>query len=239
MKTHAMTDTGLVRTENQDCFYSSELPVGNLPNLFIVADGMGGTAGGSLASNKALETVVDFIKQSPLKEPKELFDSAIKKANEEVLKEAALKGLEGMGTTIVAASIDGDVLSVANVGDSRLYLRSSKELRQITKDHSLVEDLVRLGEIDAKEARTHEKKNVITRAVGGASEIDVDFFQLELPEEWSVLMCTDGLTNMVEDEVIDRILLTERDVIGRVEKLVLTAKNNGGRDNITVAVLEP
>lgn len=239
MKTHALTDIGLVRAENQDCFYTSEMPVGNLPNLFIVADGMGGHAGGRCASHTALQTVVDSVKEQKEKEPNAVLDVAMKKANEEVIRQAREQSLEGMGTTLVAATIIGNQLHVANVGDSRLYIVKPGEIRQITKDHSLVEEMVRLGEIDPDNARTHQRKNVITRAIGVSEELKVDFFEENIDEGASILICSDGLTNMVDDEQIRMVINSQRDVIEKAEKLIETANKNGGKDNITVAVIEP
>ncbi|MBE5905404.1 MAG: Stp1/IreP family PP2C-type Ser/Thr phosphatase [Lachnospiraceae bacterium] len=239
MKTHALTDIGLTRAENQDCFYTSEMPVGNLPNLFIVADGMGGHVGGRCASHKALEAVIEYIRDTKETKPELIFRNAFAFANEEVMKEAKEKNLEGMGTTLVAATINDNCLVAANVGDSRLYVVSPGEIRQITVDHSWVEKMVRLGELEPDEARTHEKKNVITRAIGMMEELKVDVFEVPIAEEERILMCSDGLTNMIEDEQIRIIINSQRDVIERTEKLVETANQNGGKDNITVVVIEP
>ncbi|MGN0313090.1 MAG: Stp1/IreP family PP2C-type Ser/Thr phosphatase [Lachnospiraceae bacterium] len=239
MKTHAYTDKGKVRSENQDCFFTSEMPVGNLPNLFIVADGMGGHAGGKCASHTALQTAVDCVKQLSDTNPEVILETAIQEANKEVFEQARLQNLEGMGTTFVAATVVGEKLYVANVGDSRLYIVTPGQIRQITKDHSLVEEMVRLGELNPDNARTHQKKNVITRAVGVAEEVRVDFFEVTIPEECSILMCSDGLTNMVDDEEIRMVMNGQRDVIEKTEKLMEAANKNGGKDNITVAVIEP
>ncbi len=239
MKTHALTEIGLVRTENQDCFYTSEMPVGNLPNLFIVADGMGGHVGGKCASHTALQTVVDSIKELGEEKPHALLEQAIQNANNEVIKQSKVQNLEGMGTTMVAATIVDKKLHVANVGDSRLYIVRPAEITQITRDHSLVEEMVRLGEIDPDNARTHQKKNVITRAIGVSEDLEIDFFEIDLEEESIVLMCSDGLTNMVDDEQIRMIVNSQRDVIEITERLIETANKNGGKDNITVAVIEP
>ncbi|MGN0170749.1 MAG: Stp1/IreP family PP2C-type Ser/Thr phosphatase [Lachnospiraceae bacterium] len=239
MKTHAYTDIGMVRSENQDCFFTSEMPVGNLPNLFIVADGMGGHAGGKYASHTALQAAVDCIKSLSETDPEVILDCAVRQANKEVFEQAKVHNLEGMGTTFVAATLAGKKLCVANVGDSRLYIVTAGEIRQITKDHSLVEEMVRLGELNPDNARTHQKKNVITRAVGVAEDVRADFFEVDIPEECSILMCSDGLTNMVDDEEIRVVMNSQRDVIEKTEKLMEAANKNGGKDNITVAVIEP
>ncbi|MBO4213419.1 MAG: Stp1/IreP family PP2C-type Ser/Thr phosphatase [Lachnospiraceae bacterium] len=239
MKTHALTDKGLERQENQDCYYTSELPVGNLPNLFIVADGMGGHAGGKLASETAMKSFVKSVQKSTLEDPDEILTNAVKKANDDVIKKAKKVELEGMGTTLVAATIIDGELHVANVGDSRLYLITAAEVKQITKDHSLVEEMVRMGELEPSKARTHEKKNVITRAIGVADEVKADIFKVKLKEEQTILLCTDGLTNMVTDDSIRKVIVSQRDVIEKAETLIIEANKNGGKDNITVVVIEP
>lgn len=239
MKTHALTDKGLERQENQDCYYTSELPVGNLPNLFIVADGMGGHAGGKLASETAMKSFVKSVQKSTLEDPDEILTNAVKKANDDVIKKAKKVELEGMGTTLVVATIIDGELHVANVGDSRLYLITAAEVKQITKDHSLVEEMVRMGELEPSKARTHEKKNVITRAIGVADEVKADIFKVKLKEEQTILLCTDGLTNMVTDDSIRKVIVSQRDVIEKAETLIIEANKNGGKDNITVVVIEP
>ena len=143
-----------------------------------------------------------------------------------------------MGTTIVALTILGNRLCIANVGDSRLYVVNQK-IHQITRDHSLVEEMVRLGEMDKEVAKDHPDKNIITRAIGALPEVLVDFFEVEIEEGDTVLMCSDGLTNMVEDEEIRNIVMGQRDTVEKAEKLVATANQNGGKDNITVIVIEP
>lgn len=239
MKTHAVTDIGVVRQENQDCFYTSEMPIGNLPNLFIVADGMGGHVGGKQASHTAIQAAVSYVKQTEDTEPIMILEGAIREANKVVYEESRIQELEGMGTTFVVATFVGNSLYVANVGDSRLYIDAPSLLKQITIDHSLVEEMVRMGELDKDHARTHEKKNVITRAVGVNEEVKIDVFEVHLQEEEQVVMCTDGLTNMVEDEKIHYILNSRKDVIEKVDGLVAMANERGGKDNITVVVIEP
>ena len=128
---------------------------------------------------------------------------------------------------------------VSNVGDSRLYLVSDDKMIQVTRDHSLVEEMVRLGEMDKEDAKVHPDKNIITRAVGVLPEVSADFFEVELEPGDMILMCSDGLTNMVRDEEIRQIILGQRDIVEKAEKLVETANKNGGRDNITVVLIEP
>lgn len=239
MKTFSMTDIGKRREMNQDYVFTSETAVGNLPNLFLVADGMGGHKAGEYASRFTVDTIVESVKASKETEPVAIMKEAVTKANELLIEEArADEKKSGMGTTIVVATILGKKLYVANVGDSRLYL-VNREISQITRDHSLVEEMVRLGEMDKAEAKDHPDKNVITRAIGAIPDVVIDFFEVELEEEDTVLMCSDGLTNMIEDEDIKKIILTQRDIAEKAEKLVMTANENGGKDNITVVVIEP
>ena len=166
LRSYALTDIGRRRQLNQDYIYCSETPVGNLPNLFIVADGMGGHKAGDYASDLAVETVVEEVGASFEKNPQKILDHAISKANGILRKRASEDyALNGMGTTLVAAACIGRFLEVANVGDSRLYV-IGEEIVQVTEDHSLVEEMVRMGGIDREEARNHPDKNIITRAVG-------------------------------------------------------------------------
>ena len=239
IKTFSMTETGRKRKVNQDYVFTSESPVGNLPNLFIVADGMGGHAAGDYASRFTTETVVSDIRDSHETNPIRLIRHAYEVANAAIIEEAhRLPDHEGMGTTLVVATIIGDCLYVANVGDSRLYVIDDR-ISQITRDHSLVEEMVRAGEIEMSAARNHPMKNKITRAIGGDHEIRVDFFDMQLKEGDMVLMCTDGLTNMVEDEDIRLIVKSSSDVVGAVQGLADKANANGGLDNIGIVLIEP
>jgi len=234
-----MTDIGKRRKLNQDFVYTSEKPVGNLPNLFIVADGMGGHKAGDIASRCAVEMMVNEIEASKDTDPVVIIRSAIESANDWVRTlSRADEELSGMGSTVVAATCKGRNLLVANVGDSRLYVVGT-QIKQITIDHSLVEEMVRMGGIDRETARNHPDKNIITRAVGVTDEIAVDFFQVELVRGDMILMCSDGLTNMLEDEEIRMILKGQRDIVEKVEELVRAANDNGGKDNISVILIEP
>ena len=165
---------------------------------------------------------------------------AIEAANTEILSRAqSEEDLRGMGTTIVVATIVGHYAYVANVGDSRLYLIQG-QIRQITKDHSLVQEMVRMGEIKPEEARKHPDKNIITRALGAERTIDIDFFDLQMEPGSTILMCSDGLSNMVEDSKIEEIILDEtKDLPQKGEALLGEANRNGGKDNIAVILVEP
>ena len=237
METYCQTDVGLKRNSNQDFVYASDQKVGRLPSLLIVADGMGGHAAGDLASRVCVETVVSSIEGSGQTETIPILAEAVQKANRAVLKKAAEKPeYAGMGTTIVAAVIDGNTLYVANVGDSRLYLIDDDRIDQITLDHSLVAEMVRSGRISPEQMRNHPEKNIITRAVGGEENVEVDFFDVGLHKGDVVLLCSDGLTNMVEDEQIFRIVRREKTLRDAGQKLISAANSAGGRDNISVVL---
>ena len=239
MKTFSITDIGQKRSSNQDYVFSSEQPIGNLPNLFIVADGMGGHKAGDYASRYTVETLEKLIRESTLSEPAAIIESAVKQANTMLLEEANHhEEMKGMGTTLVICTIHDNVLTVANVGDSRLYLINDK-IRQLSKDHSLVEEMVRLGGIKAEEARNHPDKNIITRAIGVKEDVEPDIYEYRLKKGDIILMCTDGLSNMVEDEDMFNIVKGSRDVVEAVQMLIEKANSNGGRDNIGVVLAEP
>lgn len=240
IRTFSITDIGKKRTMNQDFVYSCNDRIGNLPNLFVVADGMGGHNGGDFASSYATEVITTSISRSEEKTPRKIFDEAINAANREVRNKALeYSELEGMGTTVVCATVIDEVLHVANVGDSRLYVADKKEIRQITVDHSYVEEMIKVGGLDRESARNHPQKNIITRAVGADSDVIPDFFTVKLKKGDVVLMCSDGLTNMVTDEDIYKILLSGTDIEKRAEDLVKSANDNGGKDNVAVILIEP
>lgn len=239
LKTFSITDIGRKRKVNQDFVYSSDRPVGNLPNLFLVADGMGGHNAGDYASRVTVETIVKSCTNSAETAPVRILEEAIRTANALVWEKAGqAPDLQGMGTTAVAAVLSGRDLCVANVGDSRLYVVNSREIRQITRDHSWVEEMVRRGGMGKEEARNHPDKNIITRAVGAEETVKTDFFQVRLEKNDTVLMCSDGLTNMLEDEEIRIILDGARDIVEKAQGLVEAANECGGKDNISVIVIE-
>ena len=239
LKTFSITDIGRKRKVNQDYIYTSEKPVGNLPNVFIVADGMGGHNAGDYASKVTVETMLAEMENSFEKNPTLIFRKAIEEANDVIRKRASEdEKLEGMGTTVVVASCMGRFLQVANVGDSRLYVVGSK-IRQITRDHSYVEEMVRIGELDRADARNHPDKNIITRAIGAKADVEVDFYEHRLKRGDIILMCTDGLSNMVEDEELFHIVQGGRDIVESGQALIEAAKENGGTDNIGVVLIEP
>lgn len=239
LKTFSMTDIGKKRQLNQDYVYTSEMPVGPLPNLFLVADGMGGHQAGDYASRYTVETVIESVSTSKETDPKLILQEAIREANRRVFEKSLEDAqLNGMGTTLVAATCNArNELVIANVGDSRLYL-AGDELRQITRDHSLVEEMIRMGGLARNDARNHPDKNIITRAIGVRASVEMDFFIEHLKENETMLMCTDGLTNMLEDDEILMILHSRRDIVEKAEELIKAANNNGGKDNIAVVLVE-
>nr|WP_296264767.1 Stp1/IreP family PP2C-type Ser/Thr phosphatase [uncultured Merdimonas sp.] len=239
MKLYAMTDVGRKREVNQDYVYVTDQPVGPFPNFLAVADGMGGHKAGDFASKYTVNTVLEELKKTPLDKPEEILRNIVSIANHKLIEVAATDvKLEGMGTTLVAGTIVGNTLYFANVGDSRLYLINEK-IRQISKDHSLVEEMVRLGGIKAEEAKNHPDKNIITRAIGVKEDVEADIYEYRLKKGDVILMCTDGLSNMVEDEDMFDIVKGARDVVEAVEMLIEKANSNGGRDNIGVVLAEP
>ena len=239
MKSFSVTDIGRKRSINQDYVFCSEHAIGRLPNLFIVADGMGGHNAGDYASKYSVEVVIDYIKNCNETTSISMLDNAIQHANNLIRKKAEEdSSLEGMGTTFVAATISDYRMIVANIGDSRLYVIGD-DIRQVTKDHSLVELMVENGELNPEEARVHPNKNIVTRAIGGADdEALVDFFEIDLKEGNIVLLCSDGLSNMLEDKDIFQIVKqyeTRLEDAGRA--LVDKANEQGGKDNIAIILM--
>ncbi len=252
MKVFGKTDIGAVRKVNQDFIFYSVNPVGQLPNLFIVADGMGGHKAGDYASRMSVENFIDYVIKAPQELPIRIVDNGIRHVNRLVMEKASQHSeLNGMGTTFVVAFVVDKTLYVANVGDSRLYLitkypdgyqgdetRVSPEINQVTEDHSFVGAMVRAGEITKEEAKNHPDKNIITRAIGAGWDIRVDFFEVDLEAGDKILMCSDGLSNMIDDEdLLDIVMNTPMD--DTVDKLIEVAKENGGLDNITAILIEP
>ncbi|NLJ97083.1 MAG: Stp1/IreP family PP2C-type Ser/Thr phosphatase [Clostridiales bacterium] len=239
MKAFSITDIGEKRKINQDYVFCDLNSIGNLPNLFIVADGMGGHNAGDYASKFCVEYFTKQINESNQTSPIVMIEEAIKDTNDKLYeKSKEQKDLEGMGTTFVVATILDNVMYVANIGDSRLYV-ISKEIKQITEDHSLVQAMVKTGELNKDEAKEHPNKNIITRALGVNETVEPDFFEVELKEGDIVLMCSDGLTNMLEDDEIERVVRENADDLPTAtETLVRLANQNGGKDNIAVIIIK-
>lgn len=239
MKVFSLTDVGRKREINQDSVFASDKPIGNIPNLFVVADGMGGHKAGDFASQYAVEVLEERIRESEEMGPEAIITDAVKEVNRSIIEAAASDvSLNGMGTTLVVATIIEHTLYFANVGDSRLYLIRD-EIKQLSRDHSLVQEMVRLGGINQEEAKYHPDKNVITRAIGVKEDVEVDFFQYRLQKGDTVLMCSDGLTDMLDDDEIFRIVKSGRDIVETAKELVEKANENGGKDNIGIVLVQP
>ena len=241
MKAVGLSDVGLVRTQNEDAFSVINEPINILENLLIVADGMGGHKAGEIASNLSVKAFIDYIETADFSEEQILdyLTDGVHYANESVFKEAYDNAdLEGMGTTFTVASVYQKKLYVAHVGDSRLYVITNNQLIKITHDHSYVGELLRLGEINKDEAKSHPARNALTRAVGLSPDIEVDGFVFDLDAGDRILICSDGLTDMLEEEEIFNIVINTDDMKNCAKKLVNTANKNGGVDNITVVLAE-
>lgn len=238
MKAFALTDVGKNRVTNQDYVYCKSDAVGNLPNIFIVADGMGGHKAGDIASVTAVDAVLKSIEKSQKTDVISIMEEAVREANKTLYeKSKSNEEWAGMGTTLVLATVVDSTIVVANIGDSRLYLIDDG-IHQITRDHSYVEEMVSIGEIDKSEARTHSKKNIITRAIGVEEETHADFFEVQFKKGDKLLMCSDGLTNMIEDNDILSVIAGNNDIESTVHKLIDLANDSGGKDNIAVLIAE-
>ena len=222
------THVGKVRYNNEDSLIVIE------PETFVVADGMGGASAGEVASQMLVETVKNFLSKTPKPWDENILAQTILLANDKILNTARRhEEYHGMGTTATILSLDGGLAYFAHVGDSRLYLLRNNLFQQVTEDHSYVETLVRRGELTAEEARFHPMKNVLTQAVGAMANLQIDKANFPVERGDVFLLCTDGLTNMVEDELIVKILKTAHNP---AESLIEAALNAGGRDNISVIV---
>lgn len=239
MKSYAVTDIGVKRTMNQDTFFCTEESVGILPNCFIVADGMGGHNAGDIASKLVVSSFVSHLKTSSERTPIQAIEEAIKASNEELIAKAMdVKELEGMGTTFVMATLIDDELLVANIGDSRLYLIKDDKIIQITRDHSLVAEMVRKGEIKKEEARFHPQKNVVLRAISTQGVVSPDFYKIKVKKDDIFLLCSDGLSDMLEDTEIIKTIGEYSEVSDIAERMVVLANENGGKDNITLVLVK-
>lgn len=241
MKWFGLTDKGRVRPTNQDTF-QIEAAEKNHAALLIVCDGMGGANAGNVASKFALrefmETLLPAL-EKPLPEAKRqlLLSRALENANQLVYGLASSQPeFQGMGTTLVAALIWEDAATIINVGDSRAYVLDDKQLQQITEDHSYVAEMCRMGRLSARDARNHPRKNLITRAVGVGPEVKGDLFELALSEGETLLLCTDGMSGMAEDEDMATAMRQAKSLPEMGESLLQLALEGGGRDNITVAL---
>jgi serine/threonine protein phosphatase PrpC len=225
----AVTDIGRVRSHNEDSILAQ-------PPLFVVADGLGGHEAGEVASSIAIETVRDH---APKRADAKALGRAVRAANREVIRAAGEGiGRTGMGTTLTAAIVEGTRIAVAHVGDSRAYLLHGTQLQRVTEDHSMVADLVRRGEITEQESRVHPNRSIITRALGSEANMEADVLEVEASEGDRLLLCSDGLTGMLDDAAIARILGQYRDPEVTAHALVAAANEGGGQDNISVVIVD-
>lgn len=239
MKFYGETDVGMVRSSNQDAFKNTVFE--NDTVLSVVCDGMGGANAGNIASKMACDIITNIIVNSYSPNlnslsVENLLKTAISSANVEIFSSAnEIDEYKGMGTTVVVALVQNGTAYIAHVGDSRAYLVKSDGITQITRDHSVIQDLIESGHITVEEARNHPKKNVITRAVGTLEDIIVDFDELKIGNG-VILLCTDGLSNMLTDEEILQIF-SQNELEDTANSLIKSANEKNSTDNITVALI--
>lgn len=251
MKFYGATNVGLVRTNNEDNFAS--LRLADNACLLVVCDGMGGLEHGEVASRIAIDTFVSKIRSALLPYIKSdcivdtsdsrisfILENAVLCANEEVLKEIKTKNNDNkvMGSTLVGILLINENAYVVNVGDSRAYATIDGQLYQITKDHSYVQMLIEEGLISQDEIKNHPKRNAITRAIGISQTVSPDYFKLDLTAGCRMLLCSDGLTNYAPVDEIEKYILSDLDCVEACNELITSALAGGGRDNVTVIVLD-
>ncbi len=235
-----VSDIGRVREQNQDAILLPSPAGEDAPLLFLLADGMGGASGGQVASSLAIQSAAKyFAGQGRRLQTREALEQAVQAASAAVHQRARDQPeLKGMGTTLVALALEGWRALVANVGDSRCYLWREASLRQVTQDHSLVQQLVREGSLSPQEARGHKMRNVVTRVVGVQAQARADFFPLELRPGDVLLLCSDGLHGPLADDDLARILREPAlDLEAKAHALAAAANQRGGPDNISVILI--
>jgi len=231
MRYAALSDVGKVRERNEDFYHADG-------RLFIVADGMGGHQAGDVASSAAVEEFLRCEKESRGVDPLRRLRGCLQAANRVILKMAEKDpGLRGMGTTFTVLLLE-DGAYLGHVGDSRAYVLRGGTLNPLTRDHSLVEKMVREGFLTAREARRHPKRNIILRALGLSADLAADLVRVEVMPGDRILLCTDGLTSQLEDDQLARLLLEEEDPEACARKLVEAANALGGEDNVTVILVD-
>jgi protein phosphatase len=241
IQTAGLTDIGKVRSQNQDSIFFSAQPVGSLPNLFIVADGMGGHNAGDVASQQAISLFTAYIKKSAA-EPDDFLDvciAAASYANHGIFMQASENpSLHGMGTTFSACFIYNGICRIVHVGDSRVYMASPGGLTQLTHDHSFVNEMVRAGQITARQARQHPRRNVLTRVMGVDSRMEADGYTRSLDGACAILLCSDGLFGMLADDRILGFIRSDASAEERAAALIDAANDAGGTDNISVILID-
>lgn len=232
-----LSDIGNFREINEDCvgYFENETV-----KIYIVADGVGGHNAGEIASKIAVDKTIEYIKSfNGTGDIKEVLRSGILLANEEIYRlSLTKKGLSGMGTTVTACVIYDGKLFIANIGDSSCFIISNSDIIKVTKDHSLVQELIDEGSITEAQARNHPNKNIITRALGTGSRVEVDIFEIPLKDITKIILCTDGLTDELEPREILEYAISSIDNIKACKELIAIAKSRGGRDNISVMIFE-
>jgi len=232
----AKTNKGLVREKNEDCFFIDN----NDYRLFVVADGMGGHKAGEVASREAVKKVKEILLSRDMNSEDDVvsfMERAFSEANSLIFGlSSANDEYEGMGTTLTLAYVFGESIYIGHIGDSRVYILDELNFAQVTTDHTLVEELIKSGTLDRSKAKDHPNKNVITKAVGVSEKIDFDLFKLEKGGLNKVLLCSDGLTDSLNDDEIKDIILKEREINETVNELIEASNNKGGHDNITAIV---
>ena len=241
MKIWGATDKGKMRSNNQDYFLTEHLFEGRL-SLSVVCDGMGGASGGHVASRMAADIFIDTVRETekppvPSKNMKKLLKDALERANAQVYEKSITSaGLAGLGTTLVALAYAQGAAMIANVGDSRAYLIDEGGIRRITKDHSVVEEMVMSGAITEAQARTHAEKNLITRALGTEPDVEADYYEHTPQAGQYILLCTDGLSNLVTEQEMLFEVIHDGNVDSCCQRLIGIANDRGGYDNITVVL---
>lgn len=241
MQSFSKSVLGKVRRTNQDYCIEKNEKIGIFNNLFIVADGVGGNSKSAYASKHSCDFLVEQLSKTTDGQNKiEILSTAIKLANTDLYyRIMSNEEYNGMGTTLVVATISKEKLLVANIGDSRCYYIRNKIINQITHDHSVAEELVREKQIERNSEKFFEYKNQLTRAIGAQRNINPDFFEIELKSDDYIVMCSDGLTNMVkEDYIVNVVTKEELSLEDKVNLLIDKANENGGKDNITVIVIK-
>lgn len=241
MQLWGITDRGSVRIDNQDAYHVGIL--GDAAALGVVCDGMGGARAGSVASTMAVETVTDLLQEALPETEREdwgtMLLGSVEKANEVLFRHSATQEeCRGMGTTIVAALADNDRVRIINVGDSRCYHITDETITQVTRDHSLVSDLVARGDLTPEEARCHPSKNLITRALGVERMVRPDLFELERRPGSYLLLCSDGLSNTVTDPEMLYEVIHNGDPENCCQRLLDIALSRGAPDNITAVLMQ-